>query len=155
MPPVADDEATSGAPTGQRLDKWLWFARVVKSRTLAAGLVTGGKVRVNRTKIDKPAHVLKIGDVVTVSLGRKVRVLKVVAAGTRRGPAAEAQGLFEDLTPAINPAASGSSAPTAGAQAEGPFRIATATGREPGAGRPTKRDRRLIERLRGRKAMRW
>lgn len=130
-----DDElARSPAPgpagTGQRLDKWLWFARVAKSRTLAAALVGGGKVRVNRTKVDKPAHTLRPGDVVTIALGPKVRVLKVVAPGVRRGPAPEAQGLFEELTePTPRPSLEAS--PAAGM-------------REPGSGRPTKRERRQI-----------
>ncbi len=91
----------------QRLDKWLWFARVVKTRTLAAGLVEDGKVRVNRSRIAKPSHAVKSGDVVTVTAHRQVRVLKVVAAGVRRGSASEARTLFEDLTPG-----SGSSAAT-------------------------------------------
>ncbi len=140
----ADEECTDAASApGQRLDKWLWFARVVKSRTQAAGLVTSGKVRVNRAKVDKPAHGLKLGDVVTVSVGRHVRVLKVIAAGVRRGPTSEAQGLFEELTPAA-------SAPAAGGKLH-PGASAHPAGREPGAGRPTKRDRRLIDELRGRR----
>lgn len=127
-----DDAATGGEAraASQRLDKWLWFARVAKSRTLSAALVTGGKVRVNRAKVDKPAYVLKPGDVVTVSVGPKVRVLRMVAAGTRRGPAAEAQGLFEELTPRVEPQPGEASA--------------AAAVREPGAGRPTKRERRQI-----------
>ncbi|MGD9670434.1 MAG: RNA-binding S4 domain-containing protein [Hyphomicrobiaceae bacterium] len=145
-----DEQHKSVLGSGQRLDKWLWFARVVKSRTLAAGLVTSGKVRVNRQKIDKPAHAVKIGDVVTVSVGRKVRILKVVASGIRRGPASEAQGLFEELTPnsaSPNPdmqrtdAAGSARAPSLVPQAE----------RGAGTGRPTKRDRRLIDHLRGRR----
>jgi ribosome-associated heat shock protein Hsp15 len=126
---------------GQRLDKWLWFVRVAKSRTLAAALVSGGKVRVNRTKTDKPSHWLKPGDVVTVTTGPRVRVLRVVAAGERRGPATEARGLFEELTPAVEglkPAAD--KAGSAG--------VAVAP-----ANRPDKRDRREIVRLKGK--MSW
>lgn len=149
MPRAADEDDMPAPVTGgQRLDKWLWFVRVVKSRTLAAGLVTSGKVRVNRAKVDKPAHAVKPGDVVTVSVGRKVRVLKMLAAGDRRGPASEAQGLFEELTPKpASPIAGPSSAASA---ASDPADTPQPVGREPGAGRPTKRDRRLIERLRGR-----
>ncbi len=126
------------AADGKRIDKWLWFARIAKSRTLAAALVTAGKVRLNRVKTDKPAHIVKIGDVLTVSLGPRVRVLKVL--GERRGPAAEARGLFEELTPApvhLKPApGTGMSEPAA-------------VGYEPTEGRPDKRDRREIARLKG------
>lgn len=81
----------------QRVDKWLWFARVVKSRTAAADLVTAGKVRINRGKADKPSAPVKSGDVVTVAVHRTVRVLKVLHAGSRRGPPAEARLLFDEL----------------------------------------------------------
>lgn len=147
---LADDHAKkTDQPSGpeQRVDKWLWYARVVKSRTMAAGLVTSGKVRVNRNKIDKPAYALKLGDVITVSVGRNVRVLKVLAPGVRRGPASEAQSLFEDLTPPRSTLVAGQQS------ADGPndqrFRLAAE--RDAGMGRPTKRDRRLIDQLRGRR----
>lgn len=126
-------------PAGtQRLDKWLWFVRVVKSRTQAAALVTGGKVRVNRARVDKPSHALKPGDVVTVSAHRQVRVLKMVAAGERRGPPAEAKLLYDEVTEAR----------TAPAQPR-PAAM-TPMEREPGSGRPTKRERRAFDTLRGR-----
>jgi ribosome-associated heat shock protein Hsp15 len=82
----------------QRVDKWLWFARVVKTRCLAARLVTDGRVRVNTLKISTPAKKIKPGDTLTVALERQVRVLKVIGSGTRRGGASEAQRLFEDLS---------------------------------------------------------
>lgn len=116
-----------------RLDKWLWFARVVKSRTLAAGLVEDGKVRLNRERTIKPSQTVRIGDVVTVSVGPRVRVLEVAAIGVRRGPASEAQTLYVDRSPPTI-------APTSPAQ---PVPVERASG----AGRPTKRDRRLIDRL--------
>jgi ribosome-associated heat shock protein Hsp15 len=119
----------------ERLDKWLWFARVVKTRTLAAGLVEDGKVRINRTKIVKPSQSVRIGDVLTVSVGPRVRLLKVVALGVRRGPPSEAQTLFTDLTPPPQPQ-------------PGPA-VAQAAERAPGAGRPTKRERREMERFKG------
>jgi ribosome-associated heat shock protein Hsp15 len=132
------DEEKIGA-TSQRLDRWLWFTRAVKSRTLAAGLVEAGKIRVNAVKVIKPSYALKAGDVVTSSAQRDVRILRVAALGSRRGPAAEAQLLFEDLTP--KPVKTDSS---------GDSRAAANNGkREPGSGRPTKRDRRLLERLQG------
>jgi ribosome-associated heat shock protein Hsp15 len=119
----------------QRLDKWLWFSRILKSRTLAAQLVSNGKVRVNRTRAVKPSQTVRPGDVLTVALRGKVRVLRVLAAGDRRGPPAEAQGLYE-LVEGIG---------TKPSQAGGPV-----AERDPGAARPTKRDRRLTERLRER-----
>jgi ribosome-associated heat shock protein Hsp15 len=93
-PPPAGPE-----PARQRLDKWLWFTRVVKTRSLAARLVTEGHVRVNSVRVETASKGLRLGDVVTVALERHVRVLKVVAGGERRGPAAEAQALYEDLAP--------------------------------------------------------
>lgn len=82
----------------QRLDKWLWFARIVKTRSLAARLVSDGFVRVNAQKIDQPAKPVSPGDVLTIALERDIKVLKVIAPGSRRGPATEARQLFEDLS---------------------------------------------------------
>lgn len=129
-------EAPATGGTGQRLDKWLWFVRVIKTRTQAAGLVTDGKVRVNRIRVEKPSQTVRPGDVVTVSVRGHVRVLRMVAAGERRGPPAEARTLFEDLTPPPLPRDAGL--------------VATAQSgmRSPGEGRPTKRDRRLLDKLR-------
>lgn len=87
----------------QRIDKWLWFARIVKSRTLAAGLVASGNVRVNRQKVAKPSHPVAAGDVLTIAAHGRVRVLRVIAAGVRRGPAAEARLLYDDLTAPPDP----------------------------------------------------
>ncbi len=124
----------------QRVDKWLWFARFAKTRTLAAGLVSTGRIRINRAKVSKPSTTVKPGDVITASIGRRVRVVKIVDVGRRRGPSSEAVGLYEDLTPPAEVPISGHSvqrrAPAYGA-------------RVPGTGRPTKRDRRLIDRWRG------
>jgi ribosome-associated heat shock protein Hsp15 len=112
----------------QRIDKWLWFARVVKTRTLAQKLVTAGNVRVNRERQDTASQPVRVGDTLTISLPSGVRVLRVLAAGARRGPSAEARALFEDLSPPAVPQAR-----------EGV--------RDPGAGRPTKRDRRALAAL--------
>lgn len=90
----------AGAVDRLRIDKWLWHARILKSRTLAAKLVADGHVRLNGTRTLDPAKPVRPGDVLTVALERTVRVLKVVALGMRRGPASEAQGLYEDLSPA-------------------------------------------------------
>ena len=87
-------------PTGarQRLDKWLWFTRVVKTRALAAKLVEEGHVRVNSLRVEQSSKSVKPGDVVTVALEHDVRVMRVVSAGERRGPAPEARLLYVDLS---------------------------------------------------------
>ena len=87
-------------PTGarQRLDKWLWFTRVVKTRSLAAKLVEEGHVRVNSLRVEQSSRSVKPGDVVTVALEHDVRVMRVVSAGERRGPAPEARLLYVDLS---------------------------------------------------------
>jgi ribosome-associated heat shock protein Hsp15 len=128
------DDDTPAAGGSQRLDKWLWFARVVKSRTLAAGLVADGKVRINRTRAEKPSQTVKAGDVLTIAVHGHVRVLEVAAPGVRRGPATEAATLYRDLTPKPDP---DTNEPVSPAE------------RDPGTGRPTKRERRQIERLKG------
>ncbi|MET0709218.1 MAG: RNA-binding S4 domain-containing protein [Tardiphaga sp.] len=81
----------------QRLDKWLWHARVVKARTSAAALVEGGHVRINGERQKAPGHGVKIGDVLTVTLDRTVRLMKITAFAERRGDAAAAQVLYNDL----------------------------------------------------------
>ena len=86
-----------------RLDKWLWQARFFKTRTLAARVVGDGRVRVNGERTEKPAVALQVGDVLTFPQGRQVRVVAVLAFGERRGPAAEAAGLYEDRTPSAVP----------------------------------------------------
>ena len=100
----------------QRLDKWLWFARIVKSRTLAVQLVQDGKVRVNRAKVAKPAQTVRPDDVLTIVIRGNVQVLKVVAPGTRRGPPAQARLLYELLSPPIG---AGPEAGEAGERASG------------------------------------
>jgi ribosome-associated heat shock protein Hsp15 len=116
----------------QRLDKWLWFARIVKSRTLAAQLVQDGKVRVNRAKVAKPAQTVRPDDVLTIVIRGNIQVLKVLAAGVRRGPPAEARTLYELLS-----APAGTVPAQSGGSGE----------RARGTGRPSKRDRRLTDRL--------
>ena len=116
-----------------RVDKWLWAARVFKTRSQASVACDGGKVDVN-DEAAKPARRVRAGDLIRVSLPRgRRRVLKVAGLGERRGSAEDARILFEDLTPPEPPRA----------------RQAPPPRREPGSGRPTKRERRDIERLRG------
>lgn len=109
-----------------RADKWLWFARFYKTRGLAAKMVSGGHVRVNSAKIAKPAHGLAPGDTLTFPQGNTIRVVRILSLGTRRGPAPEAQALYEDLTPPPPPQEDS---------------VAPAPKYE-GKGRPTKKDRR-------------
>lgn len=135
------DEPERGS---QRLDKWLWFARVTKSRTLAAGAVSEGKIKVNRIRAEKPSQLVKVGDVVTSRVHRTIRVLRIVALGERRGPAAEAMGLYEDLTP---PSAENNSPGVRGPGNEADIAGDGWGRREPGTGRPTKRERRQTDLL--------
>jgi ribosome-associated heat shock protein Hsp15 len=81
----------------QRLDKWLWHARVVRARASAAALIEAGHVRVNGAREKSPGHSVKAGDVVTIGLDRTVRILKVVGFAERRGAAAAASALYEDV----------------------------------------------------------
>ena len=132
--------STSGAGDSegaarQRLDRWLWFTRAVKTRTLAAKLISEGKVRVNRTRVTKPSQTVKPGDTVTAVLHGTARVLEVVDVGSRRGPAAEAATLYIDKTPPDEPEV----------KTANPAAVAK---RERGAGRPTKRERRETDKLR-------
>ena len=82
----------------QRLDKWLFFARLQKSRTLAAKFVAAGKIRINREKTDNPARAVKVGDVLTITFQNQVLVVRVEQPGTRRGPSAEARTLYANLS---------------------------------------------------------
>ncbi|WP_377293588.1 RNA-binding S4 domain-containing protein [Rhizobium sp. SG2393] len=126
--------ASAGGQPGearQRLDKWLFFTRLVKSRSLAQKLIEDGRVRINGTRTTQSSAQLRIGDTLVLDLDHRDMTIKVLAAGERRGPAPEARLLYEDLTPAPTPE---DTAPVFAA-------------REPGAGRPTKRERRAIDRL--------
>jgi ribosome-associated heat shock protein Hsp15 len=91
------EAADVAAPERQRIDKWLWHARVVRTRESAAALAASGHVRVNGVKIRAPATPVRCGDVVTVALDHSVRVIRVCGFASRRGGADEARRLFEDL----------------------------------------------------------
>ncbi|WP_318527794.1 RNA-binding S4 domain-containing protein [Defluviimonas sp. WL0050] len=82
-----------------RIDKWLWQARFFKTRSLAAGVVTAGHLRVNGDKTAKPGRAVGPGDVLTFRQASAIRVVRILACGTRRGPAPEARLLYEDITP--------------------------------------------------------
>ena len=90
---------TQGEPgeDGLRLDKWLWQARFFKTRPLAASLAEKGRIRINQVAVIKAHYRLRPGDVLTFPQGRTIRVVRVLALGTRRGPASEARTLYEDL----------------------------------------------------------
>ena len=113
-----------------RVDKWLWQARFFKTRGLSAKLITAGHLRINGTKAAKPAQMVTPGDVLTFVMGEQIRVVRILAPGTRRGPAPEAQALYEDLTPVQE-------------------NIPKAP-RSVGNSRPTKRQRRQIDLMRSR-----
>jgi ribosome-associated heat shock protein Hsp15 len=84
--------------TRQRLDKWLWFGRFVKTRVLAAELVAAGHVRINRTRVMKPGHDVRAGDVLTVAIHGRVRVVRITGLAARRGSPELARMLYEELT---------------------------------------------------------
>ncbi len=86
-----------------RIDKWLWYARFFKTRGLATKIVNGGHVRVNSNRIGKASHSVSAGDTLTFPQGNRIRVARILAVGTRRGPAPEAQALYEDLSPPSPP----------------------------------------------------
>jgi ribosome-associated heat shock protein Hsp15 len=127
------------ASPSQRLDRWLWYARFFKSRSLAAKHCAGNKIRVNRQIASKASASVRVGDVLTFPQGRDIRVVRIIGLGSRRGPAVEAQALYEDLA---------SPAGRTQDKKDTPASEATIR-REPGSGRPTKRDRRRTDFLRG------
>ncbi|AKR57203.1 RNA-binding protein S4 [Devosia sp. H5989] len=118
----------------QRLDKWLFFSRAVKSRTLAQKLIESGAVRVNSERTVASDHRVGAGDVLTMTVHTRLLVWKILDAGERRGPATEAAQLYEDLSPPPLPRAD---------------RVAPVAERDAGAGRPTKKERRETDRLKG------
>lgn len=123
---------------GLRADKWLWYARFFKSRSLATQICQAGKLRLSGLGAVKAHHKVKPGDVLTFPQARHIRIIKVVALASRRGPAPEAQALYEDLKP-----------PEAESRLPDGTPSATQTARrEPGSGRPTKQERRALDRLR-------
>lgn len=91
------------AVSRQRLDKWLWHARVVKARSSAAELIESGHVRINGERQKSPGHGVKLGDVLTVSLDRTVRLMKVTGFAERRGDASAARLLYEDIPSSQRP----------------------------------------------------
>ena len=120
-------------PITQRIDVWLWHARFYKTRSLATKMVRGGKVRLNGNTCKKSGTLVSVADVLTFSQADDILIVKVCALGVRRGPAPEAQLLYENLTPPK--------------EIRSVAKPAHRLNRERGAGRPTKSDRRAIDRL--------
>ncbi|MEM9988048.1 MAG: RNA-binding S4 domain-containing protein [Pseudomonadota bacterium] len=121
----------------QRLDRWLWYARTFKTRNLASKVISESGVRITRAsqtqRTVKPSFGVRVGDVVALMKGTQVIVLEVVDLGTRRGPATEARQLYHDHSPPPPPKKE---------------KLSTPFEREEGAGRPTKKDRRDLDRIR-------
>jgi ribosome-associated heat shock protein Hsp15 len=122
----------------QRLDKWLFFARTAKSRTLAQNWIESGLVKVNGTRAAKSGIEIRLGDCIEIRQDRRDIVLIVKGIGDRRGPYEEARLLYEDQSPPV--------------LRQTPFEQAT---RETGAGRPEKKERRQIDRLQGHGSQDW
>ena len=125
--------------TGERirLDKWLWHARFFKTRSLAAKVCRAGKVRINGAHIKKASALVHLGDVLTFPQAKLIKIVKLLAVGERRGPAPEAQALYEDLSPP---------AP----KQKDKIKLQAPFVRDAGAGRPTKADRRAVDKLKNR-----
>lgn len=117
----------------QRLDRWLFFCRFLKTRAMAARLVQEGRVRIDGEATGKPHRAVAPGDTLTFPQGRRIRVVRILSLPPRRGPAPEARACYEDLSPPPQPR---------------PDHVPEAPRREDG-GRPTGRDRRRMDRLRG------
>lgn len=128
----APSQPINGPRETIRIDKWLWFARFFKTRSLASKAITSGHVRLNGTKIAKPATAVGVGDTLTFQQSRETREVRIDGLGTRRGPAPEAQTLYEDLAPK----------PAPDNEAEKPRDVVPRSPRYEGKGRPTKKERR-------------
>ncbi len=118
-----------------RLDKWLWRARFFKSRSLASTICQSSKVRVNGNTISKAHYPVKFNDVLTFTKGSSIKVIRILKLGLRRGPASEARTLYEDLSPSLKLEERNNQA------------LVTVAKRASGSGRPTKNQRRAIDRL--------
>jgi len=122
------------SPNTQRIDRWLWYARFFKTRTLAAKFVTDGRIRITRNndtfRADKPSFLVRSADTLVFTRNDHLRIIDVLAFAERRGPASEAKMLYEDQSPPRPPRKDRPRAPFT---------------REKGAGRPTKKDRRALE----------
>lgn len=121
----------------QRIDVWLWYGRFYKTRSLATRMVRGGKVRLNGKVCKKSSTPVSAEDVLIFSRADDLLIVKIRAFALRRGPASDAQNLYEDLTPVL--------------EKRETKKVIFTSNRERGAGRPTKNERRAIDRLMNRK----
>jgi ribosome-associated heat shock protein Hsp15 len=116
-----------------RLDTWLWYARFYKSRSLSSKAILSGKLRVNSNKIIKPASKVKISDVLTINHINMVRIIQVQSLGSRRGPASEAQKLYNDLSGDMIEASK--------------IKSVSEKSKKETNKRPTKKDRRILDKI--------
>ena len=116
-----------------RLDIWLWYARFYKSRSLSSKAILSGKLRVNSIKIIKPASKVKIKDVLTINHVNTVRIIQIQSIGSRRGPASEAQALYNDLSPDVTAASKS--------------KDVSEKSKKDTNKRPTKKDRRILDKI--------
>ena len=116
-----------------RLDTWLWYARFYKSRSLSSKAILSGKLRVNSNKIIKPASKVKINDVLTITHVNSVRIIQVQSLGSRRGPASEAQKLYNDLSGDMIEASK--------------IKSVSEKSKKETNKRPTKKDRRILDKI--------
>ena len=123
-----------------RLDKWLWYARFFKSRTLATKLCQSGRIRINGTVMNKSKTPICEGDILTFPKGSNIRIIKILKLGDRRGPALEAEMLYEDLEPPLT-------RKKIKDIEKADVRTAPVAERERGSGRPTKTERRATDKL--------
>ena len=131
-----------------RVDKWLWYARFFKTRTLAAEVANGGKIRVNKVAVRKASADVKVGDVLTFHQGHNIRVIEILGLGSARRPFEEAKLLYNDLAPLPERGPKSEGTASEGEDAKSlDARTIPVAEREFGAGRPTKRERRDTDRL--------
>ena len=116
-----------------RLDTWLWYARFYKSRSLSSKAILSGKLRVNSNRIIKPASKVKINDVLTINHVNMVRIIQVQILGARRGPASEAQTLYNDLSADVTAASK--------------IKDVSEKSKKDTNKRPTKKDRRILDKI--------
>ena len=116
-----------------RLDTWLWYARFYKSRSLSSKAILSGKVRVNSNKIIKPASKVKINDVLTINHVNTVRIIQIQSIGARRGPASEAQALYNDFSRDVTAASK--------------IKDVSEKFKKDTNKRPTKKDRRILDKI--------
>ncbi len=117
----------------QRLDKWLFFARMAKSRSIAQSYIQSGNIKVNGVAVRQSSHMVKTGDRLDIAIERMDRILIVKAPGERRGPYEEAKLLYDDQTPPREP--------------KDRMTLLEQAVRQPGSGRPTKKERRALDRF--------